>query len=76
MNKKKREQWMAEFEKLAVERSIYSPGKVDWDTATYLFNTGISAWDAVSSIHNRLISQLAKREPEVRESITEGEAES
>ena len=67
---------MTEFEKWSTERSIYSPGKVDWDTATYLFNTGISSWDAVSSVHNRLVNSLSKQEPVMRESITEGMAES
>jgi len=75
-NGKKRQQWMAEFERLTVQRSVYGPGKVDWDTAAYYFNTGMSAWDAASSVHSHLVARLAKREPETREPITEGEAES
>ena len=71
MNSKGKQKWMMEFEKFTVERSVYAPGKVNWDTATYYFNTGMSAWDAANSVHSHLVSRLEKREPEVRKITTE-----
>lgn len=38
--KNKKQEWMTKFEKLAVESGKYKSGKVDWDTATFLFNQG------------------------------------
>jgi len=47
-----KQQWMAEFERLAVEAGHFQPGRVCWDTAHFFFNTGASAADAVNTMTN------------------------
>jgi hypothetical protein len=46
---KKKQGWMAKMEKIANKRSDIKPGKIDWDTATHLFNTGKSPEDAAKA---------------------------
>ena len=43
----RRSRWFREYEEISVRSGIYDPGKVDWDTATYLLSTGRSPREAV-----------------------------
>lgn len=60
--KEKRQAWMAKAQK-AVEKSGGHPGKIDWDTATYLYNTGESPEEA-----GKVLAKLQKEEVELDES--------
>lgn len=42
----KRAKWMAAMEKSLLAKAPTMAGKIDWDTAVYLFNTGITPEDA------------------------------
>ena len=42
----KRQLWMTKFERLYLD-AYGNPGKVDWDTAAYLYNVGHSPDQAV-----------------------------
>ena len=53
---------MAKAQK-AVEKSGGHPGKIDWDSATYLYNTGKSPEDA-----GKVLAKLQKEEVELDES--------
>ncbi len=44
---KKRTWWMMEFEIQTVDAGIYPHGKVDWETASHLYNTGRSVENCV-----------------------------
>lgn len=37
-----RAQWMAEYERLVVAAKPELTGRIDWDTATYLYLSGVS----------------------------------
>jgi len=57
MDFRRRERWMAEFEALTIarkpQRRADASGKVRpdfWDTATFLFNEGLSPADAVERL--------------------------
>jgi hypothetical protein len=56
--KEKRQAWMAKAQK-AVEKSGGHPGKIDWDTATHLYNTGESPEEA-----GKVLAKLQKEEVE------------
>ena len=60
--KEKQAAWMAKAQK-AVEKSGGHPGKIDWDSATYLYNTGKSPEDA-----GKVLAKLQKEEVELDES--------
>lgn len=42
----KREIWMQEYERILIEKRPILSGKIDWDTAVYLYNKGITAENA------------------------------
>lgn len=44
---KARAAWMAAFEEALVDRIPAVRGRVDWDTATYLYGQGLRVVDAV-----------------------------
>ena len=48
-----RSNWMAAYEKLLAKRGDHQAGRVDWDTATYMYNTGISPEQAVKNVQTR-----------------------
>ena len=60
--KEKQASWMAKAQK-AVEKSGGHPGKIDWDSATYLYNSGKSPEDA-----GKVFAKLQKEEVELDES--------
>ena len=60
--KEKQAAWMAKAQK-AVKKSGGHPGKIDWDSATYLYNTGKSPEDA-----GKVLAKLQKEEVELDES--------
>jgi len=60
--KEKRQAWMAKAQK-AVEKSGGHPGKIDWDSATYLYDTGKSPEDA-----GKVLAKLQKEEADLDES--------
>lgn len=45
-------EWMAGYEKLLAKRGDHQAGRVDWDTATHLYNIGISPEQAVKKMVN------------------------
>lgn len=47
-----RSSWMATYEKLLGKRGDHQAGRVDWDTATYMYNTGLSPEQAVKKMQN------------------------
>ena len=49
---KKRASWMKSYEDLLKNRPDHKHGKVDWDTANYLYNSGESPESAVSKMKN------------------------
>lgn len=42
-----RQQWLADFERKVVERSPAHAGKLNWDAAIHMFNTGVPIDEAV-----------------------------
>jgi hypothetical protein len=46
----KKKRWMGKFEELATSVGIYDHGKVDWDTATHLFNLNLTPEKAIERI--------------------------
>ena len=42
--------WMQNFEKEAIERKAYLPGKVDWSSAEYFYRCGMRSDQAVNGI--------------------------
>lgn len=56
----KRANWLQNFENQTVEAGIYEPGRVDWDTAYYFYNTGSTVPAAVA----RLLEHKTKKEGE------------
>lgn len=49
-----RERWFFDFSIKAIQAGIYDAGKIDWDTATYLFLSGITVDDAISKLSPQL----------------------
>jgi hypothetical protein len=47
-----RAEWMKGYETLLKKRGDHQAGKVDWNTATYMYNTGISPEQAVKKMVN------------------------
>ncbi len=45
---RKKDQWFAEYENLLVAARPEMAGKVDWYTATYLYNIGKTSADAAA----------------------------
>jgi len=39
---KQKQQWFKDYDALVVEGNPAAAGKIDWDTATYLYNTGLT----------------------------------
>lgn len=50
--KKSQAEWMKAYETLLSKRGDHQAGRVDWDTATYLYNTGVSPEEAVKKMQN------------------------
>lgn len=46
----KKQKWMAEYQKLLVEKRPEMVGRVDWATATYLYNQGYNPEDAANKV--------------------------
>lgn len=46
--KTKRQRWMTEYEKLMLAMGKAQPGKMDWDTASYFYLSGLSPSDAAN----------------------------
>lgn len=44
----KKAKWMKEYERLVIAARPELAGKIDWNTATFLFNQGLSVQDAAS----------------------------
>jgi hypothetical protein len=58
MNKKEiKQKWMAEFEKECSKRDDYKAGRINWDTATYLFNQGKSPAEAANNSKGSLFKE-------------------
>jgi len=51
-----RERWMFDFSIKAIQAGLYPAGKIDWDTATFLFLSGITTDQAIE----RLLSHKAE----------------
>lgn len=52
--------WMAAFEKALVDRIPSVRGRVDWDTATYLYGRGLRVVDAVDRYERSYTADLAE----------------
>lgn len=48
----RKEKWMREFSDFVYLLDASVKGKVDWDTATYLYNTGLTPSDAANKYVN------------------------
>lgn len=53
-NDKRRADWMAAFERNVVAARPDRSGHIDWDTATFFFNCGLTAAEASVRFVNRL----------------------
>lgn len=49
---KKRTEWMAEYEKYLSHRDDHKPGKVDWESAEYLYRKGMTSNGAAKLMKN------------------------
>ena len=47
---KKKAAWMASYEKFLSKRGDHQAGRINWDTATYLYTTGVSPEQAVNNL--------------------------
>ena len=52
VNSNERSNWMKGYEDLLKKRGDHQAGRVDWDTATHMYNTGISPEQAVKKMVN------------------------
>jgi hypothetical protein len=43
---KKREVWMRQFENRVLALAPQHAGKIEWDSATYFYNTGVHPYEA------------------------------
>lgn len=51
-----RQRWMFDFSIKAIQAGIYDAGKIDWDTATYMFLSGNTVDNAIEKLKERLSS--------------------
>ncbi len=51
----RRQKWMADFEFIVTKARPELAGKIDWNTATFLFNSGLGPIEAASRYVARVV---------------------